>query len=99
MKIIVFCLSPTILQKAKKMIGSVVGTVAMPGAGTAAGCVSGEVIGQILGVIITTVACSDIVSVFNIAKHMNDYKLKESQIRRLEAEALREMEKQRCKFR
>lgn len=99
MKIIVFCLSPTTLQKAKKMIGSVVGTVAMPGAGTAAGCVSGEVIGQILGVIITTVACSAIVSVFNTAKHMNDYKLKESQIRRLEAEALREMEKQRCKFR
>lgn len=81
------------------IIGCIAGTVVLPGVGTAAGYVAGEVIGQVLGVIITTVACSAIVSVFNTSKHLNDYKIKESQIRRLEAEALKEMENQRSKFR
>ena len=81
------------------LIGGVVGTVALPGVGTAAGYVVGEVVGQILGTIITTVACSAIVSVFNTTKHLNDYKLKEAQIRRLEFDALNEMESQRLKFR
>lgn len=81
------------------IIGGIAGSIALPGVGTAAGYVAGEVIGQVLGVIITTVACSAIVSVYNTSKHLNDYKLKESQIRRLESEALKEMENQRGKFR
>lgn len=81
------------------MIGGIAGTIALPVVGTAAGYVAGEVIGQVLGVIITTVACSAIVSVFNTSKHLNDYKLKESQIRRLETDALKEMENQRSRFR
>nr|WP_294484688.1 GlsB/YeaQ/YmgE family stress response membrane protein [uncultured Anaerosporobacter sp.] len=83
------------------IIGAVVGTVAIPipGVGTGVGYVAGEVIGQVLGVIITTVSCSAIVSVYNTSKHLNDYKLKEAQIRRLETDALQEMENQRCKFR
>lgn len=81
------------------ILGGIAGTIALPGAGTAAGVVAGKVIGEILGTIITTVACSAIVSVYNVSKHLNDYKIKESQIRRLETEALKEMENQREKFR
>lgn len=83
------------------MIGATIGTVAIPipGVGTGVGYVTGKVIGQVLGVIITTVACSAIVAVYNTSKHLNDYKLKESQIRRLEQDALKEMENQRCTFR
>lgn len=83
------------------IIGAAVGTVAVPipGLGTGVGYAAGEVIGQVLGVIITTVSCSAIMSVYNTSKHMNDYKLKESQIRRLEQDALKEMEIQRGKFR
>lgn len=81
------------------ILGGIAGTIALPGIGTAAGAVAGKVIGEILGTIITTVACSAIVSVYNTSKHLNDYKLKESQIKRLETEALNEMENQRNKFR
>lgn len=81
------------------ILGGIAGTVALPGVGTAAGVVTGKVIGEILGTIITTVSCSAIVSVYNTSKHLNDYKLKESQIKRLETEALKEMENQRDKFR
>lgn len=80
------------------IIGATIGT-AIPGLGTGVGYVAGRVVGQVLGVIITTVACSGIMMVYNTYKHLNDYKLKESQIRKLEAEALREMENQRKKFR
>lgn len=83
------------------IIGAAIGTAAIPipGVGTGVGYVAGEVVGQVLGVIITTVSCSAIVSVYNTSRHLNDYKLKESQIRRLESDALREMENQRGKFR
>jgi hypothetical protein len=81
------------------ILGGIAGTVALPGVGTAAGVVTGKVIGEILGTIITTVACSSIVSVYNTSKHLTDYKLKENQIKKLEAEALNEMENQRNKFR
>jgi hypothetical protein len=81
------------------ILGGIAGTIALPGAGTAAGVVAGKVIGEILGTIITTVACSAIVSVYNVSKHLIDYKINESQIRRLETEALKEMENQRKKFR
>lgn len=81
------------------ILGGIAGTGAIPGVGTAAGIVTGKVIGEILGTIITTVACSGIVSVYNTSKHLNDYKLKESQIIKLETEALKEIENQRDKFR
>lgn len=81
------------------ILGGIAGTVALPGVGTAVGVVAGKVIGEVLGTIITTVACSAIVSVYNTSKHLNDYKLKENEIRKLEAEALKEMKNQRDKFR
>ena len=81
------------------IIGAALGTLALPGVGTVAGYVTGEVIGQVLGTIITTVACSAIVTVLNVSKHLDDYKLTERQIRILETDALREMENQRGKFR
>lgn len=80
------------------IIGGVSGTVVFPGIGTVAGVAFGKVIGEILGAIITTVACGTIVSFYNTSKHLNDYKLKESHIRKLEKEALNEMEKQRNIF-
>lgn len=79
-------------------IGGIAGTIVMPGVGMVVGSVAGSVIGEVLGTIITTVACSSIVSVYNTSKHLNDYKLKENQIKRLESEALKEMENQRNKF-
>ena len=51
-----------------------------------------------LGAIITSVACSAIVSVYQTYKHLNDYKRKESQIRRLESDALKEISHQRQVF-
>lgn len=88
------------------IIGATIGSAALPGIGTGVGYIAGEVIGQLLGVIITTVACSAIVyfynggkSLYNTYKHLNDYKLKENQVRKLESEALKEMENQRKKFR
>lgn len=85
------------------LIGGVVGTVILPGGGTAVGVAAGRVIGEILGTVITTVACSAIISTYrsvkNTLKHMNDHMLKESQIKKLETEALAEMEKQRSVFR
>lgn len=88
------------------IIGATIGSTALPGIGTGVGYIAGEVIGQLLGVIITTVACSAIIyfynggkSLYNTYKHLNDYKLKENQVRKLESEALKEMENQRKKFR
>lgn len=77
------------------ILGGIVGTVALPGVGSSIGIVSGKFIGQVLGTIITTVACSAIVSVYNASKQLNEYKLKENQIKRIELEALKEMENQR----
>jgi hypothetical protein len=80
------------------IIGAAVGTVTLPVVGSVGGYVAGEVIGEILGTIITTVACSAIVSVYNSLKHLNDYKLKEKQIRHLEQAAITEITNQRNKF-
>lgn len=66
--------------------------------GAAVGCVVGETIGQILGTVITTIACSSIIAVYNTAKNLDGYKLKEKQVKRLEADALKEMSNQREKF-
>lgn len=83
-----------------EFVGSIIGTAAIPipGIGTAAGYAVGGVVGEVLGVIITTAACSAIVSVFHTSKNLDQYRLKEAQISRLEKEALREMEYQRKKF-
>lgn len=80
------------------LVGGVMGTAILPGAGTVVGTVCGEVIGEILGTIITTAACSAIISVYTTSKHLNDYKLKESQVRQLEADALKEIQNQRNEF-
>lgn len=55
--------------------------------------------GGIVGAVVATMACGAVASLFNTAKHLNDYKLKENQIRKLESEALAEMKKQRARFR
>lgn len=81
------------------IIGGILGTGILPGCGTAGGIIAGEIIGEVLGTIITTIACSSIVSVISTMKHFNDYKLKDSQIRRIEADALNEMSNQRNKLR
>lgn len=80
------------------ILGSIAGSVIVPGVGMAGGYVAGKIIGEILGVIITTAACGAIIAVFSTVKHLNDYKLKESQIRRLEIAALKEMGTQRARF-
>lgn len=80
------------------MIGSIAGTVALPGVGTAVGGAAGRVIGEILGTIITTISCSAIISVYNTFKSLDNYKLKERQIKMLETAALNEMKSQREKF-
>jgi hypothetical protein len=81
------------------LIGGVLGTAALPGLGTVEGATAGKVVGEILGTIITTVACSAVMTAFNTVKHMEDYKLTENNIRRIEKEALEEMANQRDKFR
>lgn len=81
------------------IIGGIVGTGVLPGIGTTGGVIVGAVIGEVLGTIITTVACSSIVSVVSTTKHLNDYKLKDRQIKRIEADALNEMANQRNKLR
>lgn len=85
-------------RKIGGIIGAGVGNAALPGAGLAAGYITGEVIGEVLGIIITTVACGTIVSTYSTLKHMNDYKLKENQLSRLESEAILEMSNQREKL-
>lgn len=81
------------------VIGGIIGTITLPGIGTVSGMVAGEAVGRMLGTVITTVACSAIVSFVHASRHLDDYKLKEHQIRKLESEALREMEQQRNEFR
>ena len=81
-------------NKVGEIVGGIIGTAILPGIGTAAG----EVIGNIAGTIITTVACTAIMTIHSVKKHMNDFKLKEKQIKRLEAAALKEMSVQRIKF-
>lgn len=84
------------------LIGGAIGTTILPGVGTAAGIAAGRVIGEILGVVITTVVCGTIVSVYTSVKQtlkgMDDYKLKESRIKRLESDAIAEIERQRSAF-
>ena len=77
-----------------KSVGMAVGPI-----GVVAGGKIGELTGQILGAIVTTVVCGNIVSIHNTVKNLDNYKLKETQIRRIESDALKEMSVQREKFR
>lgn len=84
-----------------RLIGASIGTAILPVAGTAAAAIIGEVI----GVFISTVACTAIMAAYSIGKdisntikHLDDYKIKEHEIKILEAEALKEIENQRNKF-
>lgn len=83
-----------------KEIGGLIGLagIAAGPVGAVVGSYAGVVIGQILGTMITTVACSAIISVYNVSKSLDEYKLKERQVKRLEADALKEMAAQREKF-
>lgn len=76
---------------AAREVGLIIGGLLFPGVGVVAGAVAGE----ILGTVVTTVVCSAVVDVINTIKHLNDYKLKENQIKRIEAAALNEMSMQR----
>lgn len=77
-----------------KEIGALIGTVMLPGIGT----IAGELVGQILGTIITTVACSAISMFYSTAESLDNYKLKEQEIKIIEEEAIEEIERQRRKF-
>ena len=81
------------------IVGAMIGTAVSPVDGTIMGCATGKVIGEILGTILTSVACGAILSLFSVLKEFENYKIKEKQIRMLEAKALEEMRNQRLKFR
>ena len=81
------------------ILGAIGGTIIAPGAGILIGGVVGKVIGELLGTIVTSVACGTIISIIDTSKHLDDYKLVENKVKRIETEALREMKKQRDKFR
>lgn len=79
------------------VVGGAIGTLSipLPVIGTVAGAAIGEIVGKVLGVLITSVACSAIISMKNFSKNLNDHKLQENKIRKIEIEALSEMSHQR----
>lgn len=79
------------------IVGGTVGTMFGP-AGTLAGYKAGAFVGKVLGTIISTVACSAVVSVYTMAKKLNQCSLRDQQIRRLEREAVQTIREQREKF-
>lgn len=79
-------------------IGAIVGGSVLPGSGIVIGAEIGKIVGEVLGSIITTLACGAILTARDVLKHMDDYKLKEAQIRRLTVNALAEMDNQRTKL-
>lgn len=84
-------------------VGAVVGEIIGISAGGLLGACAGEVIGRAIGTMIATVACNAVIAIrTNIIanlKSLDDYKLQEKAIHKLEAEAIAEMEYQRQKFR
>lgn len=84
-------------------VGAVVGEIIGISAGGLLGAGAGEVIGRAIGTMIATVACNIIIAIrtnlIDNLKSLDDYKLKEKAIRKLETEAITEMEYQRQKFR
>lgn len=84
-------------------VGAIVGEIIGISAGGLLGAGVGEVIGRVIGTMIATVACNAVIAIrkniiANI-KSLDDYKLQEKAIHRLESEAIAEMEYQRQKFR
>ena len=77
------------------IVGSAIGTTILPGIGSIAGAAIGQIVGQVVCSMIVTATCGLIVTARDTLKHMDDYKKKESQIRRLTSNALAEMENQR----
>ena len=84
-------------------VGAIVGEIIGISAGGLLGAGTGEVIGRAIGAMIATVACNAVIAIrTNIIanlKSLDDYKLQEKAIHKLEAEAIAEMEHQRQKFR
>lgn len=72
------------------IVGTVLGATVLPGIGF--------FVGKVIGTVVITAACGAIISFYNVKKHLNDYKLKEEQVRQLETTALKEMENQRKNF-
>ena len=68
-------------------IGATIGTVLLPGVGT--------VVGEVIGSLVMTVACSTIISAVQTARHLDDYRIQDAHIRRIQQEALAEMSQQR----
>lgn len=68
-------------------IGGTLGTVLLPGVGTA--------VGEIIGSLVTTVACGAIVSAVQTSRHLDDYRMQDAYIKRIEGKALHEMAAQR----
>lgn len=91
-------LGGSIGQELGMFIGAALGTVIAPGAGTAIGTVVGRQVGEFLGSLIATAACSAILTAKDILKHIDDYKLKESEFARLANNAISEIDNQRDKL-
>lgn len=77
-------------------IGAVIGQILCPIPGVGLGV--GQLVGQTVGMLITSVTCDVFMNLYNTSRHLDDYKKKEQQIRRIENEAISEMRKQRDVF-
>lgn len=84
-------------------VGAVVGEIIGITTGGFLGAGVGSAIGRAIGTMIATVACNAVIAIrTNIIanfKSLNDYKLQEKAIHKLELEAIAEMEYQRQRFR
>lgn len=73
----------------KKKIKGLLLSSLVPGLG------AGKIAVEIIATTITSVACNAVMDVVNTIQHINDYKIKENQIKRIERAALKEMSDQR----
>ena len=90
-------------QMAGGEVGAIVGEIIGISVGGFLGAGAGAVIGKAIGTMIATVACNVIIAIkknlISNFKSLDDYKLQEKAIHKLETEAIAEMEYQRQKFR
>ena len=90
-------------QMAGGEVGAIVGEIIGISIGGFLGAGAGAVIGKAIGTMIATVACNVIIAIkknlISNFKSLDDYKLQEKAIHKLETEAIAEMEYQRQKFR
>ena len=90
-------------QMAGGEVGAIVGEIIGISVGGFLGAGAGAVIGKAIGTMIATVACNVIIAIkknlISNFKSLDDYKLQEKAIHKLETEASAEMEYQRQKFR